>query len=340
MIHFMGGGWCTSLDDCVGRSKTDLGSSKSFAKDKDSILGSWDGGVHGLFSSDPSVNPQWANWTKVYVRYCDGASFGGSVAAPVKVGEDTIYFRGRQVLDAVLQHLLSSGLSEAPAFLVNGCSAGGLSVWLHLDYIASQMPSGMDVRGVPECGFFMDLPKYDGTPSYTPLYQTVDKMQNVTGSESANTDCIKANSGQEWRCFMAQYTLPHIKTPFFAVNSVYDAWQAGNIVRISSDCGEDMAKCSPSELASFQNLRTTMLGNLTAHINAHDRPHSAYWTYNCVTHCGQLCHDSRWGTLENAARSATIKDAIGDWWFDGAEGSSVSTAAKAGWGSAGNPTCN
>ncbi len=28
-----------------------------------------------------------------------------------------------------------------------------------------------------------------------------------------------------WKCFMAQYVLPFIKTPFFVVNSFYDSWQ-------------------------------------------------------------------------------------------------------------------
>ena len=30
---------------------------------------------------------------------------------------------------------------------------------------------------------------------------------------------------EPWKCFMAQYVLPFIKTPFFVVNSFYDSWQ-------------------------------------------------------------------------------------------------------------------
>lgn len=213
LLHWQGGGWCTSLSDCVRRSTTALGSSKSFSTDKSSILGTYDGGAHGIFSSDPAVNPDFWNWNKVYVRYCDGASFGGNVDAPVHVDGHTIYFRGRRVLDATLDDLLQRGLAKATDFLVNGCSAGGLATWLHLDYIASRMPSCVDVRGVPECGFFMDEHHWDGEAGYTPLYQTVDKMQNVTGSGSANAGCLAVHSAADrWKCFMAQYTLPHIKT--------------------------------------------------------------------------------------------------------------------------------
>ena len=48
-IHQQGGGWCESLDSCLGRSKTDLGSSKNYPAT--ASLGS------GYFSSDPTVNP-------------------------------------------------------------------------------------------------------------------------------------------------------------------------------------------------------------------------------------------------------------------------------------------
>ena len=40
----------------------------------DSILAGYDGGAHGLFSSDPVVNPMFANATKAYVRYCVSAA--------------------------------------------------------------------------------------------------------------------------------------------------------------------------------------------------------------------------------------------------------------------------
>ena len=92
--------------------------------------------------------------------YCDGASFSGDVEAPVKVGSDTIYFRGHRILDAIIDEMSTKGLSVATDFIVNGCSAGGLSVYLHLDYIRKRTQAqnaALVVKGVPECGMFMDL---------------------------------------------------------------------------------------------------------------------------------------------------------------------------------------
>ena len=52
------------------RSKTALGSSKSWAKT--ATFG-------GLLSPDPLVNPDFYNWNLAFLNYCDGASFSGDV---------------------------------------------------------------------------------------------------------------------------------------------------------------------------------------------------------------------------------------------------------------------
>ena len=61
--------------------------------------------------------------------------------------------------------------------------------------------------------------------------------------DGINQDCIAANTGEEWKCFMAQvrrlyntrymwliidlqYTYPHIETPIFLLNARYDSYLA------------------------------------------------------------------------------------------------------------------
>lgn len=312
MIHLQGGGWCVNEQDCVGRSKGGLGSSAGYAQDKEGILGGFDGGAHGLFSNDSSVNPDFHDWNKVYFRYCDGGSMAGEVAEPVQVGPDTIYFRGGRILNAALDDLLAKGLSDATDFIVEGCSAGGLNVWLHLDHIRSRMPSSVRVVGVPQCGLFMDLPGVDGTPSTTPMYQHVFQMMGAKDSGTLSADCLSAYPGEEWHCFLAQYTLPFIRTPFLAVNSFYDAWQWGNVLRIPSSCSpSDLSTCTDAERASIHALRDTMLGNLSAAVPSG----SGFFTYSCVTHCGQFLHDGRWAEL--SSQGVSLRDAFAKWYLHG-----------------------
>lgn len=61
-MHLEGGGWCIDEADCVARSKTDLGSSKAW---KPIGIPPMDGGVHGMFNPDPTLNTEFFNYTKV-----------------------------------------------------------------------------------------------------------------------------------------------------------------------------------------------------------------------------------------------------------------------------------
>eukprot|EP01043_Picozoa_sp_COSAG02_P007972 COSAG02_NODE_247_length_27137_cov_61.275057_18_plen_246_part_00 len=114
-MHLQGGGWCVGEGSCAGRAVTALGSSKSYRKDMDAILGKYDGGAHGIFSSDPVVNPDFHNFTKAYIRYCDGGSFSGNANAPIKVS--TKAFKGNMVRrfelpSARIEFSLSLSLSQ------------------------------------------------------------------------------------------------------------------------------------------------------------------------------------------------------------------------------------
>jgi hypothetical protein len=67
---------CINEADCLSRSTTDLGSSKNWPP-----IFSADGGPNGWLSSNPAVNPSFYKATKVFVGYCDGASFSGNIPA-------------------------------------------------------------------------------------------------------------------------------------------------------------------------------------------------------------------------------------------------------------------
>jgi hypothetical protein len=64
-----------------------------------------------------------------------------------------------------------------------------------------------------------------GKPSYTPIYRNIFAMQGVEATGGANAACLAAHTATDdtWRCFFAQYTLPHIVTPLFIINSLADA---------------------------------------------------------------------------------------------------------------------
>jgi len=80
-IVFMdGGAWCYTIEDCIDRGNTFLGSSKHdnppcLSRDR----------LHNHMNIDQTVNPYMHDWNVVVMRYCDGSSFTSNTEVIHKV---------------------------------------------------------------------------------------------------------------------------------------------------------------------------------------------------------------------------------------------------------------
>ena len=52
--------------------------------------------------------------------YCDGGSWTGNAASPVTVNGKQIWYRGRPLLDALLDYMLAQGLKDATELMFGG----------------------------------------------------------------------------------------------------------------------------------------------------------------------------------------------------------------------------
>ena len=104
------------------------------------------------------------------------------------------------LLDALLDALLAEGLGKASTLLYGGCSAGGLTAYLHADYVASRMPAGVKVVALADAMFSRDAPTWDGATTFLDHMRWGYDAWNA--SSSGNTACI-AHYGitEGWRCF-------------------------------------------------------------------------------------------------------------------------------------------
>jgi hypothetical protein len=205
--------------DCYGRSSTDLGSSANWPDTKD---------AGGLLSSNCTTNPVFCNWNMVYLAYCDGNSFSGNRDNTVIVNGKPLHFRGRRILDAVIHDINQKfAFGSATEVLLTGCSAGGLSTFLHADYVGSLLPRSIRRYGAaPISGFFMNHVNTasPAVPVYANQMQVIFSLANST--DGLNDGCISAHSpNDQWRCNFAPYVLPFIQTPIFVLNSLFDSWQ-------------------------------------------------------------------------------------------------------------------
>jgi len=177
---------------------------------------------------------------------------------------------------------------------------------------------------------------WNGKPGYTPQYQWVAKAQNVSGS--VNSACAAAHPGLDsWKCFMAQYTLPHVQTPAFIVNSFYDAWQWGTVLAMPCHCTAKSPKgcgCSAPAIKAVEQFRADMISNVTKALKG---SRSSGFLYSCTTHCGQFAHDGRWTALKIGGNS--LRDIFYAWLDSQLSGGAVVPLTVGCDGLKCNPTC-
>ena len=236
-----GGGWCYNEAECFARASTTLGSNKT-----------WPGEAAAMGCNPAGTG----NYARLF--YGDGASRSGNVAHPVSVPgnpSQQMYFRGAASLDSAIDLLLSLGMNEAELIVFTGGSAGGLTVFLHLDHVAQRMATeapNARVVGEPVCGYFLDAPNDGNGVPYNVTYPNemhyVYTMQNASGALSPV--CQSTYGIDAYKCIMAPHAAKFIQTPWFALQSRTDTWQLGNVAMIP--CTSDPLKCTPTQWAQIQ----------------------------------------------------------------------------------------
>ncbi|XP_065888035.1 uncharacterized protein [Dysidea avara] len=273
IIHMEGGGYCNDEKDCVKRSFTDLGSSKKWSSTKE---------LSGFLSDDCTENPHFCGWSVAFIPYCDGGIYSGNVLHPVKVDIIyTIYFRGIRILDTVIGALLTAGVNNAEHVILTGCSAGGLSTYLHVDRIRGLLPNNIPMHALADAGYFLDAPNVQGDYAIREAGQYVFKMQNVSGG--LNQACVTAYSktNEDWKCIFPQYSYQYIKSPIFSFNSAYDTWQLANILQL----GCLPPKCSEEQMKQFENYGQEFKAAVSPVIQS---PTNGAFIDSCVIHCQSL----------------------------------------------------
>lgn len=280
-VHQQGGGWCSSEQDCADRAKGALGSTKSDGPSMS--LGASDLGSNGdYFTVDNKTNPMMYNWNAVMLRYCDGGSLTGDREAPVVVGNATLHFRGRAVLDAQIQSLLKErGMGHATDVVVSGCSAGGLAAFVHCDRwadaVAAATGGKAKVACVPDSGFFIDVDRAGYHTSMRNVYET-----HQSSKDGLDAECVAAHqpANEIWKCLFAEWVAPHISTPTFALQSQYDLWQSKYVANACSGWPPKSSNCNAT-------IMNELGKNITARVKATllSKAQHGVFLDSCQHHC-------------------------------------------------------
>lgn len=260
LVFHEGGGFCTSDADCAKRAGGQYGSTKADAPTK-ALL-------HPFFATSAEKNPLMWDWNHVLVRYCDGAYFSGERAEPLVYENQTLFYHGRWITEAVISDLAGLGLGGATDVVVSGCSAGAIRVFAHLDALRGLLPAGARVTGLPDSGFYLD------TPIFTPVKRFVVEGQRATGLLSPA--CKAAHAGEEEKCLVGDVVAPYLATPLFAWQSRYDLDQRTCEMNRTCALSGDCVRAYGDQLTA--RLHECLLGN----------PVAGAFLDSCARHCNSV----------------------------------------------------
>ncbi|XP_065869503.1 pectin acetylesterase 9-like [Euphorbia lathyris] len=309
ILQFEGGAWCHDLPSCLERAKTRRGSTTLMNK-----LATFS----GILNNRSALNPDFYNWNRVKLRYCDGASFAGD--SMYENGTTVLHFKGQKIWEAIIQDLLPQGLAQADKALLSGCSAGGLSAILHCDSFANLLPKTASVKCLSDAGFFMDAKDISSAPTMKSLYDSLITLQGV--EKNLDSRCKEFHKEDPKLCIFPQHLLRFITTPFFFLNSAYDVFQLNHIlVPPTADkrgtwkkCKLDMANCNPTQMDIYQGFRRDMLGALDDFIKG--SKNGGVFINSCFAHCQSESQDTWFADGSPIVQNQTIAKTVGDWYFN------------------------
>ena len=323
VLYFESGGWCYSPIDCAARSRTEHGSS---ALQPPTVNNT----PYGVISDSRAANPDFYGWNHVSLVYCDGASFAGSAAQPLVVGNGTkLFFRGLANLRAIVDDLLANrGLDRATEVLLAGASAGGLSAFIHADRVAALLPASVKrYKVAPMSGVFLRHRTVLDKDVYEAQMKEVFRMHST--ADALPLSCLKAHATQQHRCLFAEDLMEHVDAPLFVLNSIYDFWDLSCIftaepVRSGSDengncsavpgwaqCLSPPHECTPEQLALMDEPWGSEYRAMLATRTALKRRGSGLFAYSCVYHGGEVLGNKFVTVHVNGTR---MSSALGKWW--------------------------
>ncbi|KAL5782825.1 hypothetical protein ACOSP7_007854 [Xanthoceras sorbifolium] len=303
LIMLEGGGWCNTIKVCGYSKKTRHGSSTYMEKQIP---------FTGILSNKAGENPDFFNWNRVKIRYCDGASFTGDSQNEAA----QLYFRGQRIWSAAMEDLKSKGMRHAKQALLAGCSAGGLATILHCDEFRKLFPRTTRVKCLSDAGLFLDIIDISGVRTSRNKFWGVVSLQKV---QNLPRTCTKHLN--PILCFFPQHSIASVKTPLFLLNAAYDTWQIqASLAPPSADphgrwheCRNNFAHCSASQIQFLQGFRNQMLYAVRG-LSKHKK--NGIFINSCFAHCQTERQDTWFDQNSPSIRNKRIAEYVGDWYFD------------------------
>ncbi|XP_035686601.1 pectin acetylesterase 11-like [Branchiostoma floridae] len=273
VIYLPGGEACFTLDNCRKRAVQTKGLGAGTTR---KMANTTNG--HGLRSTNKTINPDFWDWNMVEVVYCDGFFFSGDRADVVVHDGRELYFRGKRILQAVVDDLLSRGLAQATDVIFHGFSAGAAAVLRHASWVRHKLPETVNFKIFVASAALPMLPNVR-TGTYFKETTLVPAIRMHHAARSAPEACLREAdpSGLTMKCHEPFNLLRYQEADLFVAGYVYDAWLLDNILE---------ARCTPktckgaSEQVGLKNVSLEISETLPSLL----KPQDGLYMVNCKKH--------------------------------------------------------
>ncbi|KAL6533699.1 hypothetical protein OROHE_013532 [Orobanche hederae] len=307
-IYIEGGGWCVTRSECHRRSEGWLGTSYSRTRNY----------YDGLLTQNQTYNPDFYNWNRVSLIYCDGSSFFGDVEEPDT--QTNVTYRGSRVFNAIMEDLLAKGMNNADNVLLAGGSAGGLATILHCDGLRALVPNANRVKCISDSGFFIHAKNLPGAKEREDYFTKVVELHGL--QKHLPESCTsRMNPGL---CLFPEYLVEDIQTPLFILESLFDSHQikemltpyiGGGKPEWNNCVNQSLTFCNSTQIEIMQEFRKTFIDTLR---NLKYSSSRGMFVHNCYLHTHLLLKEETMcsSLVNNVLENKTIREAISDWFFD------------------------
>lgn len=289
LIFFEGGAWCGYNGDdviksCVSRSETMLGTSNLFLN-KLSFF-PFLTRYFKILSSSEEKNPEFHNWNKIVLRYCDGVGFIGNTDKPVNItnydgkGKNKIlYFRGMQNVLETLNFLrkndkLNTNFYHAKELVLSGSSAGGQAVLTYSNFIKKHFEHignyNVKLYAIADSGVFLNHYNFE-SQKFLQRKMWLELANYIENNEIIKDYCdftLTSQASNFTNCFFADHFIDKIKIPVLLLQSVYDSYAIKRVIGI--DCfinklysNGKLEGCPEDLIAEIDDYKTKLILKLS-----------------------------------------------------------------------------
>jgi hypothetical protein len=206
IIYLEGLGYCADDQGCLERVRKEAHRTSSLNY-PDTLS------PKGILSILPEENPDFSNYNHVYIKYCSSDYWSGDLTRDL--GSQTIHFKGKKILGAVVEDLQTKSISvehnlnSAEQIIFAGSAAGAVGVSLNLDSLATSLPKA-EVTGIIDGAWFPELTTFAGSAAgfdYANMFSYWNSQ--------VDTSCAANNKASPWECLSVPYGYGYLKNPAF-----------------------------------------------------------------------------------------------------------------------------